>query len=159
MAIAVNYASTSLGDYAGGAYLWLGGGKKKVPCFTIPEVKAGSIITMEVESHKPAEGRGVELYSGLDADGLVDAATKIGDTFAPTTKDTHSWTIENDGDVIVYNTNGCHIYTIKIEAGAASINTVKVAAQNGVIYNLSGQKVGKDYKGIVIMNGKKFMQK
>ena len=159
LAIAVNYASTSLGDYAGGAYLWLGGGKKKVPCFTIPEVKAGSIITMEVESHKPAEGRGVELYSGLDADGLVDAATKIGDTFAPTTKDTHSWTIENDGDVIVYNTNGCHIYTIKIEAGAASINTVKVAAQNGVIYNLSGQKVGKDYKGIVIVNGRKFMQK
>jgi len=159
LAIAVNYASTSLGDYAGGAYLWLGGGKKKVPCFTIPEVKAGSIITMEVESHKPAEGRGVELYSGLDADGLVDAATKIGDTFAPTTKDTHSWTIENDGDVIVYNTNGCHIYTIKIEAGAASINTVKVAAQNGVIYNLAGQKVGKDYKGIVIMNGKKFVVK
>ena len=159
LAIAVNYASTSLGDYAGGAYLWLGGGKKKVPCFTIPGVKAGSTVTMEVESHKPSEGRGVELYTGLDADGLVDAATKIGDTFAPTAKETHSWTIENDCDVIVYNTNGCHIYTLKIEEGTASINTVKAAAQNGAIYNLAGQKVGKDYKGIVIMNGKKFVVK
>ena len=159
LAIAVNYASTSLGDYAGGAYLWLGGGKKKIPCFTIPGVKAGSTVTMEVESHKPSEGRGVELYTGLDADGLVDAATKIGDTFAPTAKEAHSWTIENDCDVIVYNTNGCHIYTLKIEEGTASINTVKAAAQNGAIYNLAGQKVGKDYKGIVIMNGKKFVVK
>ena len=117
LAIAVNYPSTSLGDYAGGAYLWLGGGKKKVPCFTIPNVAAGSVITMEVESHKPAEGRGVELYYGLDADGLVDAATKIGDTFNPTVKQSHTWLVENAGDVIVYNTNGCHIYTITIEEG------------------------------------------
>lgn len=160
LAIAVNYASTSLGDYAGGAYLWLGGGKKKVPCFTIPGVKAGSTVTMEVESHKPAEGRGVELYTGVDADGLVDAATKIGDTFAPTAKEAHSWTIENDCDVIVYNTNGCHIYSIKVEAGSTGISTVNAQkTQNNVIYNLAGQKVGNDYKGIVIMNGKKFMQK
>ena len=160
LAIAVNYASTSLGDYAGGAYLWLGGGKKKVPCFTIPGVKAGSTVTMEVESHKPAEGRGVELYTGVDADGLVDAATKIGDSFTPTTKDSHTWTIDADCDVIVYNTNGCHIYSIKVEAGSTGISTVKAQkTQNNVIYNLAGQKVGNDYKGIVIMNGKKFMQK
>ena len=30
---------------------------------------------------------------------------------------------------------------------------------NGAIYNLAGQKVGKDYKGIVIQNGRKFIQK
>ena len=32
-------------------------------------------------------------------------------------------------------------------------------AENGAIYNLAGQRVGKDYKGIVIKNGKKFMNK
>ena len=161
LAIAVNYPTTSLGDYAGGAYLWLGGGKKKVPCFTIPGVKAGSTITMEVESHKPSDARGVELYTGLDADGLVDAATKIGDTFNPTAKEAHTWTIAADCDVIVYNTNGCHIYSIKVAAGDPSaISTVKAQkVQNNAIYNLAGQKVGKDYKGIVIMNGRKFMQK
>ena len=116
---------------------------------------------MEVESHKPAEGRGVELYTGLDADGLVDAATKIGDTFNPTAKEAHTWTIAADCDVIVYNTNGCHIYSIKVAAGDPSaISTVKAQkVQNNAIYNLAGQKVGKDYKGIVIMNGRKFMQK
>ena len=160
LAIAVNYPSTSLGDYAGGAYLWLGGGKKKVPCFIIPDVKAGSTITMEVESHKPAEGRGVELYTGVDADNLVDAATKIGDTFAPMAKESHSWTIENDCNVIVYNTNGCHIYKIEVAAGAAGIQAVKtVKAGNGFIYNLAGQRVDANYKGVVIKNGQKIMQR
>jgi hypothetical protein len=159
LAIAVNYP-TALSDYAGPAYLWLGGGKNKIPCFTIPGVKAGSTVTMEVESHKTSDARGVELYTGVDADGLVDAATKIGDSFTPTTKDSHTWTIDADCDVIVYNTNGCHIYSIKVEAGSTGINTVKAQkTQNNVIYNLAGQKVGNDYKGIVIMNGKKFMQK
>lgn len=159
LAIAVNYP-TALSDYAGPAYLWLGGGKNKIPCFTIPGVKAGSMITMEVESHKASDARGVELYTGVDADGLVDAATKIGDSFTPTTKDSHTWTIDADCDVIVYNTNGCHIYSIKVEAGSTGISTVNAQkTQNNVIYNLAGQKVGNDYKGIVIMNGKKFMQK
>ena len=160
LAIAVNYPSTSLGDYAGGAYLWLGGGKKKVPCFIIPDVKAGSTITMEVESHKPAEGRGVELYTGVDADNLVDAATKIGDTFAPMAKESHSWTIENDCNVIVYNTNGCHLYKIEITAGTAGIQAVKtVKAGNDFIYNLAGQRVDANYKGVVIKNGQKMIQK
>lgn len=30
---------------------------------------------------------------------------------------------------------------------------------NGQMYNLAGQKVGKDYKGMVIVNGRKFMNK
>ena len=33
------------------------------------------------------------------------------------------------------------------------------AAKDGVMYNLSGQVVDKSYKGIVIMNGKKYMNK
>ena len=114
LAIAVNYPK-ALSDYDGGAYLWLGGGSKKVPCFTIPGVKAGQTITMVVESHKLSDARGVELYTGVDSEGLVDTATKIGDSFKPTTKDTHTWTIENDADVIVYNTSGCHIYSIVVK--------------------------------------------
>lgn len=161
LAIAVNYPETSLGTYAGGAYLWLGGGGKSIPCFTIPGVKAGSTITMEVESHKPSDARGVELYAGVTEDGKIDAATKIGDSFKPTTKDTYTWKIETAGDVIVYNTSGCHLYSLTVTPGDPSgisvAETKKV--QNDAIYNLAGQKVGKDYKGIVIMNGKKFMQK
>lgn len=161
LAIAVNYPETSLGTYAGGAYLWLGGGGKSIPCFTIPGVKAGSTITMEVESHKPSDARGVELYAGVTEDGKIDAATKIGDSFKPTTKDTYTWKIETAGDVIVYNTSGCHLYSLTVTPGDPSgisvAETKKV--QNDAIYNLAGQKVGNDYKGIVIKNGRKFMQK
>ena len=42
----------------------------------------------------------------------------------------------------------------------ANINNVETnKSYSGAIYNLAGQKVGKDYKGIVIMNGKKMVQK
>ena len=41
--------------------------------------------------------------------------------------------------------------------GISNVNVVRVS--DGAIYNLAGQKVGKDYKGIVIQNGKKYMQK
>jgi hypothetical protein len=37
------------------------------------------------------------------------------------------------------------------------MKTVRMA--NDVMFNLAGQKVGKEYKGIVIVNGKKMIQK
>ena len=45
-------------------------------------------------------------------------------------------------------------------AGTAGIGIVNAAEKtNGAIYNLAGQKVNADFKGIVIMNGKKMIQK
>jgi hypothetical protein len=43
----------------------------------------------------------------------------------------------------------------------SGINTIKAFEQNAdtPIYNLSGQKVDKSYKGIVIQNGRKFVNK
>ena len=47
----------------------------------------------------------------------------------------------------------------KVE-GATGIQKVQaVKADNGARYNLAGQKVGASYKGIVIQNGKKYIQK
>ena len=39
------------------------------------------------------------------------------------------------------------------------IKAVSTKVENGVRYNLAGQKVGADYKGIVIVNGKKVIRK
>ena len=41
--------------------------------------------------------------------------------------------------------------------GIEAVKTAKV--YNGAIYNLAGQKVNANYKGVVIQNGKKFIQK
>ena len=50
--------------------------------------------------------------------------------------------------------------TLIKKGGETAIQTVKtVNVANGVRYNLAGQKVDENYKGIVILNGKKFMQK
>lgn len=62
---------------------------------------------------------------------------------------------------IVANYNGTYeIYPIA-EPVTTAINEVNAdkAAANGKAYNLSGQRVGKDYKGIVIVNGKKYIRK
>ena len=42
---------------------------------------------------------------------------------------------------------------------ATAIQTVKKAEDTDAIYNLAGQKVDANYKGIIIKNGKKMIQK
>ena len=61
---------------------------------------------------------------------------------------------------------GAFVGTIKIykvelyEVEGTGINNVNAAkAENGVMYNLAGQKVNNGYKGVVIMNGKKMLNK
>ena len=105
LAIAVNYPK-ALSEYHGGAYLWLGGAEKKF--FTIPAVKGGSTIKMGVESHKTTDARGVQLYIG---------GTALGAAFKPTIYEENTWTVPEGQavDIIVDNTNGCHIYYIEIE--------------------------------------------
>ena len=48
----------------------------------------------------------------------------------------------------------------EIEMGdATAIQNVRMVTASDVIYNLAGQKVDASYKGIVIKNGKKLLQK
>ena len=51
------------------------------------------------------------------------------------------------------------ITKIVITSSTTGISTVKAAEQNGVAYNLAGQKVDNNYKGVVIQNGAKRIQK
>ena len=125
LAIAVDYPSTSLGEYAGPQYLWLGGGNAKsasarIVCFTIPKVKVGQKITFVAESHKPSDARGVALFVGS----ATDDANRIGEAFTPREQDTYTWenwtlpegaeAVDGMVDILVYNTNGCHIYSIEV---------------------------------------------
>ena len=50
-------------------------------------------------------------------------------------------------------------WKLKVEdTGVKELNTTK-QQMNGQKYNLAGMRVGDDYKGIVIQNGRKFIQK
>ena len=129
LAIAVNYPETTLGQYAGPAYLWLGGGNKTYPCFTIKNVKVGSQLTITAESHKPSDQRGVQLK--INGENFEDA-------FKPTTLAVQGWTIAGDNittetvDIEVYNTSGCHIYYIDAE-----IVEPQVAAETTVTFDVA----------------------
>ena len=52
-------------------------------------------------------------------------------------------------------------YSINIGGGTTGIGQVEVekGAENGAIYNLAGQRVATSYKGVVIKNGKKYVNK
>lgn len=123
LALAVNYPSTSLGTYHGGSYLWLGGATKNY--FIIPNVKPGQPIKMGVESHKPADARGVELYIYKSDKTKGDKLTAPDGTTVAVPKEytEQEWAVpssaegqndEGNYDILVYNTNGCHIYFIEV---------------------------------------------
>ena len=61
------------------------------------------------------------------------------------------------------NTGEQLCYVLVVDAMDAASGIEGINADNnhkkGVMYNLSGQKVNSTYKGIVIMNGKKFILK
>lgn len=52
------------------------------------------------------------------------------------------------------------IQPVEVTEGTSGVNAVTVEkAQNNIRYNLAGQRVDESYKGVVIMNGKKFVVK
>ena len=83
------------------------------------------------------------------------------------------YTVENATAECATSENNAHILfqcgsfvgTIKIykvelyEVESTGINNVKANVENAVRYNLAGQKVNNGFKGVVIMNGKKMLQK
>ena len=79
-----------------------------------------------------------------------------------------------DGDTPTLGANKAYLHTTTALSGKLNIiiddstsqeeetdgiKAVSTKVENGVRYNLAGQKVGADYKGIVIVNGKKMLNK
>jgi len=62
---------------------------------------------------------------------------------------------------IKFPTGSMNFYGFEFVAGGAGIETVNmnVVSEAADAYNLSGQKVGRDYKGVVVKNGKKMLNK
>ena len=52
---------------------------------------------------------------------------------------------------------GCYLYSLN--GSTTGISKIETSAAKAVRYNLAGQKVGANYKGVVIENGKKIVVK
>ncbi|MBR1547580.1 MAG: hypothetical protein IJ637_02495, partial [Prevotella sp.] len=75
-----------------------------------------------------------------------------------------SYTVTDDGVYTIRTANdmgGLSTEATSVAIGATSIDAMEAAGltKTSAIYNLAGQKVGKDYKGIVVKNGKKMISK
>ena len=104
-----------------------------------------------------------ELYNKVVQES--DAVKVVGLDEADPTKETNVYpviavdVIAGDA-VITYPVGSMNFYGFEfVEDGATAIENVKVQTVDGVMYNLAGQKVGNDFKGIVIKDGKKMLQK
>ncbi len=162
LAIGVNYPSTTIGTYEGPSYLWIGG---KNNSFTIPNVKSGSQITLGIESHKNTDARGVKLtINGEEIGSAVPKTYEVFNISVP-----GQLTDETFSDVVLTNTNGCHIYFITVDAtGNDGINDMNAVVKtiNNDVYTINGVKVrnaGESLeglaKGLYIIGGKKVVVK
>ena len=68
---------------------------------------------------------------------------------------------DTTGDATIVSAETTILDKGAIPGGSTNINVVKgnVIDINSTIYNIAGQKVAKDYKGLVIKDGKKMIQK
>lgn len=106
--------------------------------------------------------------SGLDRDLVASAGTKdnvIG-TFrvdgASLTSYTYNYTGQEATKIYIYSIkSGINVYDVKVTPGTSGIDNIKATAENAdaPVYNLAGQRVSKDTKGMLIRNGKKFIVK
>lgn len=64
--------------------------------------------------------------------------------------------------ILIYSgKSGINLYDIKVTSGTSGISNIHAsqAANEGATFNLLGQKVASNAKGLVIKNGKKFINK
>lgn len=100
-------------------------------------------------------GNELQVYGGLSFEGKKFTSVddiKVGDVVVVFGKlKKFGTTYELDSNNILISQNGT-------TTGITNI-TAEEAAKNAPVYNLAGQKVTKAYKGVVIKNGKKMIQK
>jgi hypothetical protein len=131
----------------------------------------------EFQRKDPAEGQEIgDLYGNVNLKlGATATSTETLTVYRAKDLNNKNFTEETigsikAGDVVVfqgllqkYVKN--EVVTPELVSGYLVANTTGIenvavkAAQNGRTYNLAGQEVGKNFKGIVVKNGKKFMTK
>ena len=101
-----------------------------------------SNVTINVEGNIVDGNNVLTNYKGIDLKGYADGKTHT----------IIAWFNA------IYK-NNAEVAAISIDGSTTGISKIQTSATKSVRYNLAGQKVGADYKGVVIENGKKFVNK
>ncbi len=131
--------------------------------------KAGDVVTVggAINNSDEAKRGTADLF--VSEDGVTATSLKLFDDFingrlvaddiVPQT-----YTLEADYAKLYIGRNGStgtNLTVISVSRGGTDniLNVRTSVVENGVVYNLAGQKVAKDYKGFAIQNGKKVVLK
>ena len=138
-----------------GTRMNFGGNNRNV---IIPGLVKNDYVIVEYKINSAdANGRGFVLPSNCElVEGSLTATTTDITTF--------KIKVKKSGSVTLTSIGGIGVRKIALNAALPTgINDVKViepaTVKDGAIFNLAGQKVNESYKGVVISNGKKMIQK
>lgn len=109
------------------SYLWING-KRDMDQFVIHNVEPGQLITIDYDSHKNSESRGLKaVTSGVYVQGTTDVQSTTKERKTVVFETT---SMEGVGDVTFQATNGFHIYSI-------TVGTDEPGYDIGYVYNSS----------------------
>ena len=130
--------------------------------------KAGDVVTIAGAFNNADDSKksAVDLFT-VDAEKAITVLFTTQQFINGRTTDddpvAQTYTLEADADALYLGRNGntgTIVTLLKVErGGSTAIENVKVQTVDGAVYNLAGQKVDGNFKGIVIKNGKKTVLK
>ena len=122
-----------------------------------------SYYLADYRSDNEADHYYVKDWTWLDLSALGDVT---GITFRLSSSRTNSWGMTTPGYFLMDDFNGVfdgrsQQLTAIAKGTPTAITTIKADSRrdDNALYNLAGQRVGKDYKGVVIRGGKKYVVK
>lgn len=130
-----------------GSRISLNGSKLQI---TIPNLAEGDIIQIDANTAKSGESRGFTFTNADITEKKISERTVMEVKAAKA------------GSVVLATTSGMQIFSIKVVQNPTAIATPNACGNKqptNHVYNIYGQSVSADYRGIVIKNGKKFLKK
>ena len=124
-----------------------------VDLIKIENLAKNDIVRVKFYSNAASEARGFNVTNATPASIMSASKDDVAEA---------ELTVSADGDLILSTTKSVNIVALTINAEfPTGIESVKAAAAkaDSAIYNLAGQKVNNDFKGIAIQNGKKVILK
>lgn len=123
--------------------------------------EAGKEYTLTPATADADDTFATSLTAGaVTADGTQYGFTSAGETPAFKKVAVGQSIAAKKGYLVLTDTSAGAKLNLSFGGEATGINAVEAAAaRNVAVYNLAGQRVGKVYKGIVIVNGKKYLNK
>ena len=119
----------------------------------VDDCKAGDKIKIRFSSTNSGE-RGFNVDNATPTNAMTVDKTEV------------EFTVSENGSVIFKTTAGVNLYAVAVNtdlpeeiADGISVLKAETVEGNGVIYNLQGQRVDANYRGVVIKNGHKVVNK